>query len=163
MMVVLVGYLAIIVASPFIPLPLTLEFPLVLVGWLFLAGLIVWARLRRVDTRPSAQPPVRDMLRPWALTITFGAIAAVALYLAIGWEVPNRCGVSLNCVKGYEWRLENAKYYHIIEGVKSEIGQQAYVQETGIDLRSAAAFGVLMLSLAWTGTAVLRRPRPSST
>lgn len=155
--VVLIGYLAIIVASPFVPLSLSLEGPLVLVGWLFLPGMFLWAKLRRIDTRPSAHPPVREMLRPWALTVTFGAVAAVTLFLATAWDVPEHCHISLNCVKGYEWHTENGKYYHVIEGVSAEISQQAYMQEIGIDLRSAAAFGVYALCLAWVATAVFRR------
>jgi hypothetical protein len=156
---VLAGYLAVIVTSHFILMPLFLEGPLALVGWLFLAGLIVWSRLRRVDTRPSSLPPLRDMLRPWALTVAFGVIAAVVLYLATAWDVPARCHVTLNCVKGYEWRTENGKYYHVIEGVSTEISQKAYAQEVDLDLRSAAAFGVYTLCLAWVGTTVLRYRR----
>jgi hypothetical protein len=154
-LLVLLGYLPIIVASTLIPLPLYLEGPLVLVGWSFLPILFIWARLRRV-TRTSAHPPAMDMLRPLALTITFGTIATVALFLAIAWEVPSRCHVTINCVKGYEWHMQNGKYYHVIDGVSAEISRAAYTQETGIDLRSAAAFGLYAMCLAWLGAVVLR-------
>jgi hypothetical protein len=157
--VVLLGYLVIILLSHFIPLPLFLEGPLVLIGWLFLPGLFVWGRLRRVDISRGAQPPGRELLRPWALTATFGALAAVVLFLAIGWDVPSFCHgpVPVNCVKYYQWSVESGHYYHTIAGgIPAEISQQTYVQEVGFDLRSAAAFGVFALCLAWVAAAVLR-------
>ncbi|HEV2029287.1 MAG TPA: hypothetical protein VGS16_12275 [Candidatus Dormibacteraeota bacterium] len=89
LMAVLLGYIAIIWVTHFVLLPPFLTGPLALTGWLFLPGLYVWARLRRIDTR--ARPPLREMVRPWALTATFGALAAVALFLAIGWDVPSFC------------------------------------------------------------------------
>jgi hypothetical protein len=50
LVVVMVGwYLAIVLASHFLPLPVFPDLPLVLVGWLFLGGLFVWGSLRRVD------------------------------------------------------------------------------------------------------------------
>jgi hypothetical protein len=155
-MLVLVGYLAVIVASYVVLLPLFLEGPLVLVGWLFLPGLYVWARLRHIDTRPRPLSQWRSMFRPLALTVTFGAVVAVALFLAMAWDVPSRCHVSINCVKGYEWRIDNGKYYHAIEGLSAEIGQQAYLQETGTFLRSAATFGLYAMCLAWFASAGLR-------
>ena len=158
MIVVLLGYIAIIVATAAYPLPLYMEAPLVFVGWLFLPGLYVWSKILRIDTRASPHRPTRDWLRPWALTVAFGAIAIVAVYLAAAWDVPSRCPVSLDCVKGYEWRTENGKYYHVIEGVTTEISQKDYAQEIGIDLRSAAAFGVYALCLAFVATAVLMPP-----
>ena len=160
MVVVILGYLAVIVASHFVPLPVSLEAPLVLVGWLFLAGLLVWVRLRRVDMSRGAQPPAREMLRPWALTATFGALAAVALFLAIGWDVPSVCHgpVPVNCVKYYKWSVESGHYFHAIEGgLPTEISLQTYIQEVGFDLRSAAAFGVFALCLAWVAADVLKR------
>lgn len=161
MVVVILGYLAVIVASHFVPLPVILEGPLVLFGWLFLPGLFVWGKIRRVDMSRSAQPPAREMLRPWALTATFGALAAVALFLAMGWDVPSFCHgpVPVNCVKYYQWSVESGHYYHTIaSGIPAEISEQTYVQEVGFDLRSAAAFGVFALCLAWVAAAVLRRP-----
>lgn len=155
----LFGYLAIIWVSHFVPLPAFLTGPLAFTGWLFLPGLFLLARLRRIDTRLSAQPPLRDLLRPWALTATFGALAAVVLILAIGWDVPGFCHgpVPVNCVKGYQWSTDNGHYYHSIEeGPQVEISQQTYVQEVGFDLRSAAVFGVLALCGAWVAAAVFR-------
>jgi hypothetical protein len=149
---VLFGYLAIISASHFIPLPLFLEGPLVLTGWLFLPGLYIWARLRRIDMRPGAHPPLTEMLRPWAVTATFGALAAVALFLAVVWDVPSFCHgpVPVNCVKYYHWSTENGHYYLTVpDGTHAEISQQEYVQVAGFDLRSAAVFGVLALCGAW--------------
>jgi hypothetical protein len=161
-LVVILGYLGIIVASHFVPLPVFLEGPLVITGWLFLVGLILWARLRRIDTRPSAQRPMNEMLRPWVLTATYGALAGGALFLAIIWDVPSLCHgpVPLNCVKGYAWSTDNGHYYHTTAaGTYAEISREIYVQEVGFDLRSAAVFGVLALCAAWVGAAVLR---PSS-
>jgi hypothetical protein len=157
--VVILGYLAIIVASHSVPLPVSLEGPLVIVGWSFLPGIYVWGRLRRVDMRPVAQPPAREMLRPWTLTIAFGALAAVALFLALGWDVPSFCHgpVPVNCVKGYQWSTDNGHYHHTnADGIYAEISQQTYVQEVGFDLRSAGTFGILAMCLAWVGAAVLR-------
>jgi hypothetical protein len=159
LMATLFGYLAIIWVSHLVPLSPFLTGPLALTGWLFLPGLFLWARLRRIDTRPSAQPPLRELVRPWALTATFGALAAVALFLAIGWDVPSFCHgpVPVNCVKGYQWSTDNGNYYHtIFEGPSAEISQQQYVQEVGFDLRSAAVFGVLALCAAWVAAAVFR-------
>jgi hypothetical protein len=155
----LFGYLVIIWVTHFVPLPPFLTAPLALTGWLFLPGLFLLARLRRIDTRPSAQPPLGELLRPWALTATFGALAAVVLFLAIGWDVPSFCHgpVPVNCVKGYQWSTDNGHYYHSIEeGPQVEISQQTYVQEVGFDLRSAAVFGVLALCGAWVAAAVFR-------
>jgi hypothetical protein len=160
MVAVLFGYLVVISVSHFIPLPLFVQFPLVLTGWLFLPGLYVWGRLRRIDMRPSAHPPVTEMLRPWALTATFGALAAVALFLAIGWDVPSVCHgpVPVNCFQGYEWTTEDGRYYHTTaDGTHAEISQHTYVSEVGFDLRSAAAFGLFAMCLAWVAAAVLRR------
>jgi hypothetical protein len=159
-MFVLLGYLGIIAASHFVPLPPSLEVPLVLVGWLFLPGLFVWGTLRRVDLSRHAYPPARDMLRPLTLTVAFGAVAVVALFLAIGWDVPEVCGgAPLACVKGYQWSTDNGLYYHTTaDGIHAEIGQQTYVQEVGAHLRSTAAFGVGALCLAFVAAAVVRRP-----
>src|SRR5258706_6677416 len=107
LMATLVGYIAAIWVTHFIPLSSVLTVPLALTGWLFLPGLYVWARLRRIDTRSS--PPLTEMVRPWALTATFGALVAVALFLAIGWDVPSFCHgpIPLNCVKGYQLSTAN--------------------------------------------------------
>src|SRR5712692_5876735 len=158
-MVVLVGYVAIIWVSHFIPLSVYLVGPMVLTGWLFLLGLYVWARLRRIDMRTGARPPLTEMLRPWALTATFGALAAVALFLAIGWDVPTFCHgpVPVNCVKYYQWSIDNGRYYRpISDGPQAEISQQTYIQEVGFDLRSGSVFGVLALCAGFIGAAVLR-------
>jgi hypothetical protein len=61
-MATLVGYIAAISVTHFIPLSSFLTVPFALTGWLFLPGLYVWARLRRINTR--ARPPVREMFRP---------------------------------------------------------------------------------------------------
>lgn len=154
---VLLGYIAIIWVTHFVPLFPFLTGPLALSGWLFLPGLYLWARPRRIDTR--TRPPLRELGRPWAVTAIFGALAAVALYLAIGWDVPTFCHgpVPVNCVKGYQWSTDNGHYYHTVyEGPQVEISPQTYVQEVGFDLRSAAVFGVLALCGAWVAAAVLR-------
>jgi hypothetical protein len=153
----LFGYLAIIWVSHFVPMPPVLTGPLALTGWLFLPGLYLLARLRRIDTR--SRPPLREMVRPWALTAIFSALAAVALFLAIGWDVPNFCHgpVPVNCVKYYQWSTDNGRYYHSIEaGPQVEISQQMHIEEVGFDLRSAAAFGVLALGGAWVAAALFR-------
>jgi hypothetical protein len=161
MAVVLVGYLAIITLTHFIALPLQLEVPLVLTGWLFLPVLYVWSRLLRLDMSRRAQPRVKELLRPWALTAGFGALAGVVLFLAIGWDAPSFCHgpVPLNCVKGYHWSVESGHYYHtIFEGPPEEISQNRYIQEAGFFLRSAAAFGVFALCLGWVAAGGLRAP-----
>ena len=161
MAVVLVGYLAIITVTHFVALPLQLEVPLVLTGWLFLPGLYVWSRLLRLDMSRRAQPRVKELLRPWALTAGFGALAGVVLFLAIGWDAPSFCHgpVPVNCVQGYHWSVENGHYYHtIFEGPPVEISQNRYLQETGFFLRSAAAFGVFALCLGWVAAGGLRAP-----
>jgi hypothetical protein len=82
---------------------------LVLVGWLFLPGLFVWAKVRRLDMSRAAQPPVRELFRPWALTAAFGALAAVVLFLAIVWDVPGFCHgpVPVNCEQATtgQWKV----------------------------------------------------------
>jgi hypothetical protein len=158
--VVILGYIAIIVASHFVPLSVFLVGPMAITGWLFLPFLFLWARLRRIDTRPSAQPPMKEMLRPWVLTALYGALVAAALTLAIVWDVPSFCHgpVPLNCVKGYAWSADNGHYYHTTAaGTYGEISRETYVQEVGFDLRSAAVFGVLALCAAWIGAGVFRR------
>src|SRR5216683_1274860 len=90
---VLLGYAVIMWMSHLVPPPLFLGGLLALIGWLFLPGLYLLARLRRIDMSRAAQPPVKELLRPWALTAAFGAFAAATLFLAIGWDVPNVCDV----------------------------------------------------------------------
>jgi hypothetical protein len=156
----LLGYLAVIVASVFALLPSFLEVPLVLVGWSFLLGLFIWSRLRRVDMRRGATPPLKEILRPWGLTVVFALFAGLVLFLAIAWDVPNHCQLTISCVKGYEWHSVDGKYFHSVSGITSEISQAAYIHEVSADLRSAAAFGVFSMCLAWVAAAVLRvRPR----
>jgi hypothetical protein len=155
--VVLLGYVVIIWMSHFFVLPLFLGGLMALLGWLFLPGLYLLARLRRIDMRRAAQPTVKALLRPWFFTAAFAALAAVALYVAIGWDVPSFCQGPLTCTKGYYWSMSDGHYYHtIFEGPQAEISQQEYVQEVGIDLRSAATFGVYAMCLAWVAAGALR-------
>jgi hypothetical protein len=159
--VVLLVYAVIISLSHFIALPLFLGGVMALIGWLFLPGLYLWARLRRIDMSRAAQPSVNDLLRPLALTVAFGACAAVTLVLAIGWDVPNFCHgpVPVNCFRGYQWSTDTGRYYHTTaDGTRAEISQQTYVQEVGFDMRSAASFGVYAMCLAWLAAGVLRAP-----
>ncbi len=161
MMLVLLGYLAMVWESHIIPLPVSLEFPLALIGWLFLPVLFVWARLLRIDTGRGVRWPLKQMFRPWVLTATFGALAAITLFLAIGWDAPSFCQgpVPVNCVKGYQWSIDNGHYFHTTpNGTHAEISRQAYIQELGFDLRSAATFGVYAMCLAWLAAAALRGP-----
>ena len=164
--VILLSYIATIWVSHFVPLSPSLTVPLALTGWLFLPGLFVLARVLRIDTRPSAQPPVKDLLRPWALTVGFGALAAIALFLAVGWDVPAVCNgpVPLNCFQEYQWSTDDGHYYEsILEGPQTEISRQTYIEEVGFDLRSAAAFGVLALCAAWILAAVFRHAPAGTT
>jgi hypothetical protein len=159
MVVVLVGYLAIIMVTHFVALPLELEVPLASTGWLFLPGLYVWSRLLRLDTSRGAQPRVKELLRPWALTAGFGVLAGVVLFLAIGWDAPTFCRgpVPVNCLQGYHWSVDSGRYYHtIFEGPPVEISQYQYRQEAGFFLRSAASFGIFALCLAWVAAGGLR-------
>jgi purine-cytosine permease-like protein len=87
----LLGYIAIIFVSHFAPFPLFLGGLMAFLGWLLLPGLYLLARLRRIDMSRAAQPRVKDLLRPWVMTAGFGALAAVALFLALGWDVPGFC------------------------------------------------------------------------
>jgi hypothetical protein len=158
---VMVGYLVVIWVSHFTLLPHSLQGPLVLIGWLFLPGLFVVSKVRRLDMSRSAQPPVKELFRPWAMTAGFGVIAAAALFLAIVWDVPSFCNgpVPVNCMQGYQWSVDAGRYYHSFhEGALTEISQQRYFQEVDFDLRSAAAFGVYALCLAWIASAGLRAP-----
>jgi hypothetical protein len=160
LMVVLFAYIAIIGVSHFIPLPPFLTGPLAFTGWLFLPGLFLWARARRINTRPSAQPPVKDLLRPWILTAVFGACAAIALFIAVSWDVPAVCHgpVPVNCFQEYQWSTDDGHYYQsILEGPRAEISRQTFIEEVGFDLRSAAAFGVLALCAAWIAAGVFKR------
>jgi hypothetical protein len=157
---VLLAYIAFMLGSRLIPLPAFFTFPLALTGWLFPLGLFLLAKVRRIDTRPSAQPPIRDLLRPWALTAAFGAFAAAALFLSVGWDVPGVCHgpVPLNCFQEYQWSTDDGHYYQtILEGPRAEISRQTYISEVGFDLRSAADFGVLALCAAWTVAGVFKR------
>jgi hypothetical protein len=100
------------------------------------------------------------MVRPWALTATFGALAAIALFLGVSWDVPSFCHgpVPLDCVKYYQWSTDNGRYYHSIEeGPQVQISRQTYIHEVGFDLCSAAVFRVLALCGAWIGTSLFRR------
>ena len=156
---VLLVYVLIISMSHFISLPLFLGSLMALIGWLFLPGLYLWARLRRIDLSRAAQPPMKQFLRPLALTVAFGAVAAIALFLALGWDVPNFCNGPLNCTKGYQWSANNGRYYHTTpDGTHAEISRQTYVREVGIDLRSTATFGIYAMCLAWLAASALRAP-----
>ena len=159
---VLLAYAVIVSVSHFTPLPNFLGSLLALIGWLFLPGLYLSARLRRIDTSRAAQPPVRELFRPWALTAAFGALAAATLFVGVVWDVPSFCHgpVPVNCFRGYQWSIDNGRYYHTTaDGTHAEISQVAYVQETGFDLRSTAMFGVFAMCLAWLAAGALRAPR----
>jgi hypothetical protein len=159
--VVLLVYAVIISLSHFLAPPLFLGSLMAVIGWLFLPGLYLWARLRRIDMSRAAQPSVNDLLRPLALTVAFGACAAVTLVLAIGWDVPSVCHgpVPLNCFRGYQWATEAGRYYHTTaDGTRAEISQQTYVQEVGFDMRSTASFGVYAMCLAFLAGGALRAP-----
>jgi hypothetical protein len=156
---VLLSYLAIIFVSHFAPFPLFLGGLMALSGWLFLPGLYLLARLRRIDLSRAAQPRVKDLLQPWVMTAGFAAVAAVALFLALGWDVPSFCQGPLNCTKGFQWSTNAGHYYHTPpEGTVAEISRQTYVDEVGVDLRSGATFGVYAMCLAWLAAGVLRAP-----
>jgi hypothetical protein len=157
--VVLLGYIVIIWMSHFVAPPLFLGGLMALIGWLFLPALYLSARLLRVDMRRAAQPSVKALLRPWAMTAAFGALAAVALFLALGWDVPSFCHSPLYCTKGYQWSTSAGHYYHTPpEAASAEISRQTFIDETGADLRTAATFGVYAMCLAWLAAGVLRAP-----
>jgi hypothetical protein len=156
---VLLGYLAIIFISHFAAFPLFLGGLMALTGWLFLPGLYVLARLRRIDLSRAAQPRLKDLLRPWVMAAGVGVLAAVALFLALGWDVPSFCHGPLNCTKGYQWSANDGRYYHTPpEGTVAEISRQTYIDEVGVDLRSGATFGVYAMCLAWLAAGALRAP-----
>ena len=156
---VLVGYAVIIWMSHFVIPPLFLGGLMAIVGWLFLPLLYVSARLLRIDMRRPAQPSVKELLRPWAMTASFGALAAVALFLALFWAIPSFCHGPLTCTKGYQWSTNAGHYYHTPpEGTVAEISRQTYIDEVGVDLRSGATFGVYAMCPAWLAAGVLRAP-----
>jgi hypothetical protein len=154
----LTAYVAAIILTGFVPLSPVLDVPLVLVGWISFGGLILWAGLGR------RRYPTRDMLdtllRPWPLTLTFAVLVVIASYFAIGWHVPAVCnGIPLSCLKGYQWSIQNGHFYHVTpDGLSEQISRATYIQEVGVHLRSAAAFGLYSLCLAWLAASALKRP-----
>ena len=164
-MAILLGYVVFIVMSHSVVLPPILDVPLVLVGWLSVLALFVWTRFTG-EHRPQE---LIDLLRPFPFTIAFAIVAASALFLALGWDVPSLChGDPINCVKGYDWSTDNARYFHTTaDGIHGQISANIYLQEVGQHLRSAATFGVFALCGAFVvapvvGPAPGAPPRPGS-
>ena len=75
----LVCYLAAIVVTGFVPLSPALDVPLALGGWLVLAGLVVWANLRR--RRYSSRVVLRAIIWPAPLAAAFGVLLVRGLRL----------------------------------------------------------------------------------
>jgi hypothetical protein len=62
-------------------------------------------------------------------------------------------------LKGYQWSIQNGHFYHVTpDGLSEQISRATYIQEVGVHLRSAAAFGLYSLCLAWLAASALKRP-----
>ena len=153
----LVCYLAAIVVTGFVPLSPALDVPLALGGWLVLAGLVVWADLRR--RRYSSRVVLRAIIWPAPLAAAFGVLLVIVSYFALAWHVPAACTAGpLNCFKGYDWSIQDRNFFHVTpDGSSAQISRDTYIAEVGTNLRSAAAFGVYSLVLAWVASGALRR------
>jgi len=153
----LLCYLAAIVVTGFVPLSSSLEIPLAFGGWLFLASLVVSANLRR--RRYSSRRVLRAIIWPLPLAVAFGVLLVIVSYFALAWHVPAACTAgSLNCFKGYHWSVEAGSFFHVMpDGSSAQISRDIYIAEVGTYLRSAAAFGVYSLLLAWVASGALRR------
>lgn len=151
----LLAYVAGMVVTGLVPLSPGLTVPFGLAGWLCLAGLVVWGMVRR--RRPGASEILSTFLRPLPLALLFAALVVAGTYLALGWRVPANCSVGpLNCFKGYDWTIQGDRYYHAPpEGVSEPISRDVYIAEVGTYLRSAAAFGMYSLCLAWGASGVV--------
>jgi hypothetical protein len=154
---VLALYLAAVIATGFIPLAPVLDVPLALAGWLCVASLIVWAVARHHE--PQVFDMWGELLHPLPLAVVFVVLVLIASYFALAWQVPAAChGISINCFKAYEWRTQGDQYLHITpDGLIRGISRATYVQEVGVHLRSAAAFGIYSLCLAWAAASTLSR------
>lgn len=158
---VLALYLVAIIATGFIPLPPVLDVPLALAGWFCFASLVVSAVLRH------REPEVIDMwgnlLSPLPLAAVFILLVFIASYFALGWRLPTVChGISLNCFKTYEWRMQGDQYLRMTsDGLITGISRATYIQEVGVHLRSAAAFRICSLCIAWAAASALTRPTAS--
>jgi hypothetical protein len=155
---VVVGYIGAMLATGVLELPPVLDVPLALTGWLLFAGLAVWALWRH--RKYSTHDLVHALAHPWPLTAAFVLLVLIASYLAIAWRLPAACnGTSLSCFKGYEWSTAANLFYHTTpDGLREQISRVEYIQEIGVHLRSAAAFGLYSTCLAWAVASVLERP-----
>ena len=152
---VLAAYVAGIIATGLVPLPPALDVLFGVTGWLLFAIPVVWALLKRRNYRAADVIP--GLARPVPLAVAFAILVLVSSYLALAWQLPAAChGLSLNCFKGYEWNTQDDHFYHVtVEGVGAEISRLTYITEVGVHLRSAAAFGVYSLCLAWAAAMAL--------
>ncbi|GAC1506476.1 MAG: hypothetical protein NVS1B6_14360 [Steroidobacteraceae bacterium] len=134
-----------------------LEAPLAFGGWLVLASLIVAAG---VPTRRWKASLPKGVLRPLPLTLAFLAVALTALALAVTSNTPVDCPpTARSCIKIDEWKQSEGHYYRLypydVQGNSDrsqpwvEISRATYLAEVGARLRSAAAFGIGALCLAW--------------
>ena len=153
----LVVYLVATVATGYLQLSPEFDVPFALAGWLVFAGVIIWAAIRR--RKYDTDHFVASLIRPVPLTIAFVFLLVVTSYFMLAWQVPAQCNaLSLSCLKGYEWHIQDGRFYHVIpDGSSVQISRAGYVQEVGVHLRSAAAFGVYSLCFAWAAAIALRR------
>lgn len=144
---ILAAYVALMILSTAVLLPIDLELPLVMLGWIAFVGVLAWNARRLRGWRLNAA----GMLRPFVLTGVFACLVAAATYLALGWNVPSMCqGLAVGCMKGYTWRVEDGQYFRVSrENQQNQISQNVYLLEVGNRLRSASIFGVYSLCLAW--------------
>lgn len=154
----LVVYLVATVITGYVPLSPGFDVAFALAGWLVFAGLIIWSGIRRREY--DTDEFVASLIRPVPLTIAFVFLLVVTSYFILAWQVPAQCNaLSLSCLKGYEWHIQDGRFYHVIpDGSSVQISRAGYIQEVGVHLRSAAAFGVYSLCFAWAAAIALRRP-----
>jgi hypothetical protein len=152
-----VAYLAAVVLTGYVVLSPAFDVPFGVTGWLLFAGPGIWAVVGR--RKIVSEDLLADLLRPWPLALAFVGLLLVASHFALAWHLPTQCnGISLNCLKGYEWTDANGVFSHTpTDGVSSQISRATYIEEVGVHLRSAAAFGIFSLALAWAAAIAFRK------
>lgn len=158
---ILAVYVAMMVVSIAVLLPMELEIPLVMVGWMALLGVFAYNVRHLREWRFSGAA----FFQPLVLTGVFAGLVAAATYLAFGWDVPSACqGQPVGCMRGYTWQVEDGRYFRVTpENQRNQIPESVYVREVGSRLRSASIFAVYSLCFAWTLAAGIQKTAGRST